>query len=123
MHIQKMEKQVEKIKIALQKVGEMRPGSINKQLTICGRPGGRCQDSENPKKHGPYYQLSYVHKGKSTTQFIQKQFVPSVARQLKNFKTFKALTTEWVELALAIAKEKLELEKQLLKSVPTNKPD
>jgi len=116
MEIQQMEKRIEKIKLALQKLGEMRPGSINKQLTVCGRPGCRCQDPQNPQKHGPYYQLSYVHNGKSTTQFIQKQFVRDVARQLKNFKIFKALTTEWVDLALTSAMQKLALDRQELKT-------
>ena len=115
-----MEKRVEKIRIELQQVGEMRPGSLNKQLTDCGRAGCRCQDPEKPKRHGPYYQLSYVHQGKSTTQFIQKQLVPIVAQQLKNYKTFKSLTSEWIELALAIAKEKLALDKQRLKTEADN---
>lgn len=122
MQILEMEKRIKKIKVALQKVGEMRPGSINTQMTVCGQPGCRCQDPLNPKKHGPYYQLSYVHKGKSTTQFIQKQLVRSVTQQLKNFKTFKALTTEWVDLALAITKEKLDLDRQKLKALQKNQP-
>lgn len=120
MQLTKMEKRVEKIKQALQEVGEMRPGSLNTQLTVCGRPGCVCQDQRNPKRHGPYYQLSYVHQGKSTTQFIQKDLVRTVTQQLKNYKTFKALTSEWVELALAIAKEKLALDKQRLKTKADN---
>ena len=111
-----MEKRVEKIRMELQQVGDMRPGSLNKQMTVCGRPGCRCQDPEKPKRHGPYYQLSYVHHGKSTTQFIQKELVPMVVRQLKNYKKFKSLTAEWIDLALAIAKEKLALDKQRLKT-------
>ena len=107
---------MEKIRLELQQAGEMRPGSLNKQMTVCGRPGCRCQDPEKPKRHGPYYQLSYVHQGKSTTQFIQKELVPMVTRQLKNYKKFKSLTSEWIELALAIAKEKLSLDKQRLKT-------
>jgi len=118
MEIRAMQKRVEQIKSALRKVGEMRPGSLNQQLTICGRPGCHCQDPEKPQKHGPYYQLSYVHQGKSTTQFIQKQLVPTVTRQLKNFKLFKALTTEWVDLALAISKQKLTAERQKRKTLP-----
>jgi hypothetical protein len=115
MPSQKLQKRVEKIKMELAKIGEMRPGSLNTQLTVCGSPGCACQDSKKPKKHGPYYQLSYVHQGKSTTQFIQKELVPIVSQQLKNYKTFKALTSEWVELALAIAKEKLALDRLRLK--------
>jgi hypothetical protein len=69
-------------------------------------------DPKAPRKHGPYYQLSYAHQGKSTSQFIQKDFVGPVREQLKNYKTFRALTTEWVDLALAIAREKLETDKK-----------
>ena len=111
-----MKKRVDKIKLALQKVGEMRPGSLNKQMTICGRSGCVCIDTKKPKRHGPYFQLSYVHQGKSTTQFIQKDLVPTVSQQLENYKTFKSLTTEWVTLALDIAKEKLIVDKQRLKT-------
>ena len=110
-----MEVRVERIKRQLQQIGEMRPGSLNQQRTICGRQGCRCQDPHSPQKHGPYFQLSYVHQGKSTTQFIPRDLVPPVVQQLDNYKTFKALTTEWVSLALAIAKEKLAAEKARLK--------
>ena len=109
---EKMQLKIEKIKATLQEIGEMRPGSLNKQFTKCGRPGCRCQDPEKPKRHGPYHQLSYVHKGKSTTQFVQKQQVPTVKRQLANYKKFRALTTEWIDLALALAKEKLKIDKE-----------
>ena len=115
MEIQKMERRVARIKAQLQTVGEMRPGSINTQLTVCGRTGCHCQDEKNPKKHGPYYQLSYVHQGKSSTQFIQKPLLAKVTRQLENYKTFKTLTAEWVELSLAISKAKLQLDRTALK--------
>lgn len=115
MQIKEMEKRVEKIKLELQKVGEMRPGSLSKQKTVCGRSGCACIDPKKPKKHGPYFQLSYVHQGKSTTQFIQKELVFTVTQQLENYKTFKSLTLEWVDLALAIAKEKLAADKEQLK--------
>ena len=116
MPLKKMEIRVEKIKQELQAIGEMRPGSLNRQLTVCGRKGCQCQDPKMPKKHGPYHQLSYVHQGKSTTQFIQDEFLPVVSQQLKNYKTFKQLTAEWVDLALAIAKEKLAVEKLRMKA-------
>jgi len=116
MQGKKMEIRVERIKRQLQQIGDMRPGSLNQQRTVCGREGCRCQDPRRPQKHGPYFQLSYVHQGKSTTQFIPKDLVPPVMHQLDNYKTFKALTTEWVGLALAIAKEKLAAEKARLKS-------
>ena len=114
MQLKKMEQRVDKIKSLLQKIGEMRPGSVNKQFTVCGKPTCACQDPKKPKKHGPYYQLSFVHNGKSTTQFIQKELLHTVTQQLANYKKFKALTAEWVDLALTITKEKLALDKQRL---------
>jgi len=55
-------------------------------------------DAQRPQNHGPYFQLSYVHQGKSTTQVIPKSLVPPVVHQLDNYKTFKALTTESSEI-------------------------
>ena len=112
MQIQKMEKRIEEIKAKLVLIGAMRPGSLNKQLTVCGRSNCRCGEPKKPKKHGPYYQLSYVHQGKSTSQYIQKEWVGAVRSQLANYKTFKALTAEWVDLALTLAKEKLLADKE-----------
>jgi hypothetical protein len=116
MQLKKLEQRVKTLQRQLQQIGDMRPGSLNRPRTVCGRAGCRCQDPQNPQRHGPYYQLSYVHQGKSTTQFIPKALVPLVARQLKNYKRFKALTTQWVDVALTIARERLALEKQRLKT-------
>jgi len=116
MSSEKWKRRVRIIQRKLQQVGDMRPGSLNQQLTVCGRSGCRCQDPLKPHRHGPYYQLSYVHHGKSTTQFIPKALVPLVARQLKSYKTFKALTTEWVDLALILARQQLALHKKRLKT-------
>lgn len=114
MQVKKMQKKIDAIKAKLQLIGDMRPGSLNRQFTKCGRAGCRCQDPKNPKLHGPYNQLSYVHQGKSTTQFIQSPQLSTVKHQLANYKKFRELTIEWVDLALNIAKEKLKAEKEAL---------
>ncbi len=98
----------------LQTIGEMRPGSLNRHYTVCGKENCRCKDPAKPRKHGPYYQLSYVHRGKSTSQFIQNSLVKNVNKQLVNYKKFKALMNEWVDLALNQAKENLRLDKERL---------
>jgi hypothetical protein len=115
MQMQMIEKRIARIKDELQHIGEMRPGSLNQQYTVCGKEGCRCIDPDRPTKHGPYYQLSYVHNGKSTTQFIGKDSLSNVRLQLRNYKKFRELTSEWVDLALSLAKEKLRLEKEELK--------
>jgi len=95
---------IEEIKKRLVALGEMRPGSLSKQYNVCGNPTCRCKDPKNPQKHGPYYQLSYSHKGKSTTEFVKRGTVTETRKQLKNYKTFKMLTDEWVELSVKIAR-------------------
>jgi hypothetical protein len=110
--LQKIERKIQKIKERLLEIGEMRAGSISKQFNVCGKANCRCKDKKNPKKHGPYYQLSYVHKGKSTSQFIKKDFLDDTKRQTQNYKTFKKLVDEWIDLALQHAKLKLEIAKK-----------
>ena len=106
-----IEARIEEIKGKLQAIGSMRPGSLSKQYTVCGKPGCRCVDRKHPRKHGPYYQLSYVHQGKSTTQFIRPPFVPEVKRQLANYKRFRQLVDQWVHLALQHSRLRLELKR------------
>lgn len=95
---------IQRIKEALVGLGEMRPGSLSEQYNVCGNPTCRCKDANNPRKHGPYYQLSFTHKGKSTTEFVKREAVTEVRRQLKNYQRFKKLVDKWVELSVDIAK-------------------
>ena len=87
-------------------LGDMRPGAISEQYNVCGKAGCRCKDPNDPKKHGPYYQLSYTHMGKSTTEFVKKPMVSEVQKQLQNYAKFRKLTDEWVALSLKIARAK-----------------
>lgn len=114
--LKKIERKIESTKKLLMNIGEMRSGSLSKQYNICGKAGCRCKDKKNPKKHGPYYQLSYSNKGRSTSQFIKDEFLEDTKIQIKNYKKFKELTGLWVELALEYAKLKIEIAKENLKN-------
>ena len=116
LSIQQIEQRIEHIKAELLALGDMRPGSLSKQYNVCGKLGCRCKDPENPKRHGPYYQLSWVHAGKSTSQFIRGPFLKEVQAQLANYKTFRRLTEEWVDIALQAAKMKLAAAKEAAKT-------
>ncbi len=94
---------IEKIKQALVNLGEITPGSLSKQYNICGNPRCRCKDPDNPKKHGPYYNLSYTWNGKGRTEFVRKERLAEVREQIKNYKTMKELTKKWVDLSLEIS--------------------
>ncbi len=114
--IQSLEDKTQQIKNHLLTLGDMRPGSLSRQYNVCGKPGCRCKDPNHPKRHGPYYQLSYVHRGKSTSQFIRPELRATVRTQIATFKKFRKLSDQWVNLALTIAKLKLDAAKQKLSS-------
>ena len=99
-----LEKQIAALKEELLAVGPMRPGSLSRQYNVCGNPKCRCKDPENPKKHGPYYQLSYVHRGQHTTQFVKTDQVALVRSHIENYRKYKKLTQRWVGWALKHAK-------------------
>lgn len=95
---------IEEIKRALSAIGEMHPGSISEQYNVCGNPNCACKNPENPKKHGPYLQLSFTRKGKSTTRFIKPDERVETQERIDNYKLFKKLTDEWIDLSVEIAK-------------------
>jgi hypothetical protein len=101
--IQKLEAQIARLKTQLQAQGPMRPGSLSRQYNVCGKPGCRCKDPNQPRRHGPYYQLNYVYRGKKTSKFIRQEIVRQVRAELANYKTFRQLTDQWIGLALRIA--------------------
>lgn len=105
--IQKIESRIQQIKAELAALGEMRPGSLSQQYNVCGKPNCRCKDPQNPQRHGPYYQLSWVHRGKSTTQFIRPPLLPLIRAQIAMYRKFRKLTDEWINLALRQTQAKL----------------
>ena len=108
--IQKIDRKLENLKAQLLGLADMRPGSLSRQYNVCVKPGCRCKDPQNPKRHGPYYQLNYVYQGKKTSQFIRPADLAQVRAELATFKKFRRLTDQWVGLALERAKLKLKQE-------------
>ena len=104
--IQNLETRIAQIKSQLQAHGPMRPGSLSRQYNICGKPGCRCKDPKHPRRHGPYYQLNYVYRGKKTSKFIRREVLKRVKAELANYKKFRRLTEQWIGLALNLAQSK-----------------
>jgi len=97
IRIKNIEKRIEKIKASLSALGEMRPGTLSLQY----------KDPENAK--GPYYQLSYTLNKRSRTDYVSEAALKEVRSQVANYKTFKELTAEWVELSVEHARLKKAL--------------
>ena len=84
------------IKAKLLGLGPVLPGSLGKQWNVCGTPGCKCKDPKYPRRHGPYYQLSYTLQGRSSTVFVKRQDVAEVRRCIRRYAQFKRLCGELV---------------------------
>ncbi len=100
MKITPLERQIEHLKRQLAELGPMHPGSLSEQYNVCGKPGCRCKAPKNPQKHGPYYQLSFTWRGKSRTRFVRAERLAGMQQKTANYKRFRELTDEWVDLAV-----------------------
>lgn len=91
-----------KIKQALSELTDLRPGSLSRQYNVCGNPTCRCK-ADPPRRHGPYYQVSFTWKGRSRSQFVRAEDVPRVRKQLKNYRRLRLLMDEWITAELELA--------------------
>ncbi|MEI8079374.1 MAG: DUF6788 family protein [bacterium] len=99
------ESNVQRIKYRLHRLGPFLPGSISRQFNICGNPGCRCKNPRNPKRHGPYYQLSYTANGRSSTRFVKKTELAEARRRLDRFRRFKRLNAQLLDAYLELARK------------------
>jgi hypothetical protein len=102
MNPKQIRQQIEAAKKQLAELGPMHPGSLSEQFNVCGNPGCRCKDARDPQRHGPYYQLSYTWRGKSRTRFVRQEGVARMREKVSNYKRFRELVNECVDLAIEL---------------------
>jgi hypothetical protein len=106
-----LERRIQKIRQELASLGDMRPGSLCRLYNVCGSPGCRCK-ADPPRKHGPYYQLTWTLHGKHRTEFVRKEDVAEVRRQLRAYARHRSLVERWVDLSLELCRERLKERRQ-----------
>ena len=95
--LKQIEKRIEGIKSELLGFKVMRPGSLTRQY-------------KDPKRQtGAYYQLSYTLDMRSRTEYIRKEWVSEIRRQIKQYKRYKQLNAEWVSLSIEHSKLSMKL--------------
>ena len=99
-------RQIERVKGQIAALGDLRPGSLSTQYNVCGTPGCRCKATP-PEKHGPYYQVSFTRKGKSSSKFVRKEDLAAVRRELKNYVVMKTMVDRWIDLASELSNLRL----------------
>ena len=108
MKATQLQRRIDHLKRQLAELGPMHPGSLSEQYNVCGTPGCRCKDAQNPSKHGPYYQLSYRWRGKSSTRFVRTEQLEEMGTKVANYKRFRELTNEWVDLVVELERAERE---------------
>lgn len=98
------EKSVAEIKQQIEALGPVLPGSISQQWNVCGKPGCRCKATRDPKRHGPYPQLSFTVRGHSSTLFLKPQEVALAREYVRRHRRFKALNAQLVLAYVALAR-------------------
>ncbi len=99
IRLKQIEKRIDRIRSELVKINAMRPGSLTRQY-------------KDPKKQtGAYYQLSYTLDMRSRTEYIRKEWVSEIRRQIKQYKRYKQLNAEWVSLSIEHSKLSMKLER------------
>ena len=97
--LKQIEKRIEGIKSELLAFKVIRPGSLTRQY-------------KDPKRQtGAYYQLSYTLDMRSRTEYIRKQWVSDIRRQIKHYKRYKQLNAEWVSLSIEHSKLTMKLKR------------
>ena len=95
---------IERIKLKIDRLGPMLPGSISEQWNVCGTSGCACKAEKNPIKHGPYYQLSFSVKGRSSTIFIKKHDIAEAKKRIRRYREFKKLSFDLIQAYVDLAR-------------------
>ena len=102
-----LHRQSDKIKRDLVQLDSLRFGSLSKQYNVCSTPGCRCKTSPS-HKHGPYHQISYTRKGKSSTRAVKRGDLAEVKKQIRNYARLRDLVERWVDLATELSALQLQ---------------
>ncbi len=86
--MKQIDRRIARIKDELQAMDPMRPGSLTRQY----------KDPE--KSSGAYWQISYTRQMKSRTQYVHREWVAEVRKQIAAHKRFKRLIDQWVDLGI-----------------------
>ncbi len=86
--MKQIERRIVRIKEELQTMGPMRPGSLTRQY----------KDPENSA--GAYWQIRYTRHMNSRTEYVRKEWVAEMRKQIATHKRFKRLIDQWVDLGI-----------------------
>src|SRR3990172_5361551 len=105
--LQQLETERERLKNKLAQVGDMRPGSLVGRFRKCGKPSCHCAQPAS-EAHGPSWSLTRAVEGKTHTKVIpQGSAVEQTKTQIAEYRRFRKLVQELIELSVQICDQKL----------------
>jgi hypothetical protein len=81
------------------------PGTLIQRHVRCGWAGCRCH-ADPPDLHGPYWQWTRKHAGKTVTRLVPDDQVDDYRRWLDNHRRLRELVAELEDLTLAVADQR-----------------
>jgi len=94
-----IEQRIDRIKENLGEIGPMRPGTLTRQY-------------KNPKEaSGPYWQISYTRNMKSRTEYVRRDCVADIRKEVLTYKRFKRLVDQWIDLSIERSKLDMQIAK------------
>ncbi len=97
--IQQIERRIDRIKEELKEISPMRPGSLTRQY----------RDPQSSA--GAYWQISYTRQMKSRTEYVRREWLTAVRKQIATHKRFKRLIDQWVDLGIEHSKLAMQIAK------------
>jgi hypothetical protein len=100
-----LHQKITEIKKKLLAIDSMRPGKLSQQQ----------RKNSKGEMYGSYWQLGYTYKARVKSYYIPDDLIKTVQDQNDEYRKFKKLTEEWVEIAIEIAQNELEEIKKKMK--------
>ena len=104
--LKRIQQRIAAIQGALAQLGPLRPGCLSRQYR------------DPQRKKGSYYQLSYTAQMKSRTEYIPPELVPQIQQELAEYRRYRQLTQEWVQLSIHASRLKIQPWKQTTRRQP-----
>ncbi len=96
------EREYEQLKVELQSVGYILPGSLTKRMMQCGAPSCRCHEDQRAR-HGPYLQWSWDDGGRTASVYLNQEQASRCGEWIANNRRMRRILRRMRTLSVRVA--------------------